>query len=43
MLPSALPALEVTTATASGIRVSRTMMKLFRCIHRRNLSLAQNA
>jgi hypothetical protein len=38
MLPSALPALDVTTAIASGRRVNRTMMKLFRCSHNKKPS-----
>ena len=42
MLPSALPALDVTTAIASGSRVKSTMMKLFRCSHKRKPSREQN-
>src|SRR5689334_12615999 len=42
VLPSALPALDVTMAAASGIKVTSTMMKLFRWIHERKRSLAQN-
>src|ERR1044072_1588070 len=42
VLPSAFPALDVTIAAASGIKVTSTMMKLFRWIHERKRSLAQN-
>ncbi len=38
MLPSALPALDVTTAAASGNSVNKTIMKLFRCSHSRKPS-----
>src|SRR5436309_16140814 len=41
--PTDFPALEFTMATARGISVRRTIMKLFRCVHERNRSLAQKA
>ena len=42
MLPSALPALDVTTAAESGTSVKSTMMKLLRCTQFKNLSRTQN-
>jgi hypothetical protein len=41
MLPSAFPALDVTTAPARGIKVMSTIRKLFRWIHNKNPSRKQ--